>query len=535
MSINLLIVDDEQETRNGLLWYISQMNDIKFSAIHTASDGPAALRITRDFMPDILLCDIRMPNMDGFELANKLLKKNSEMRVIFISGYAVKEYLKSAINLQADGFIEKPIILDELSRILKRSVDILHRNMQEKGEYNQLSKIAAMYARHQILQALLLYPSKIDLTRKKFAKFFDSIPEYGSFSAVVFRIKWKHTSDFNIREFDLQQILQLVESDLSAVSDNKTCNTYFCGRLTSDLIGAVVRVHCGRLQDFCSGLKKICSLVQRRFKSVDSIYVAIGDTMNSLKRVSESCTMAVQAVDWLIFKESGRQIVCCGDICYVSPEDKSKQLSEKLEQLNFYAAKQLIVKQTQEIGAYELSDAKLVRNYYQKLLNVCLDFENELHGHLANEIYRKGIISIFQQLQTLSEVSRFVLSRIENMYPVKNLPANLSPKIKAAIEYIWNNISDPSLSVRSISESLGFTENYLCSLFKREVGMTLNKVILNQRIELAKRLLVGNFKLYEVAERVGFSDPNYFSTVFKKQVGMSPTDFRRYIQNNSEN
>jgi len=203
--------------------------------------------------------------------------------------------------------------------------------------------------------------------------------------------------------------------------------------------------------------------------------------------------------------------------------------------LNFYAAKQLIVKQTQEIGAYELSDAKLVRNYYQKLLNVCLDFENELHGHLANEIYRKGIISIFQQLQTLSEVSRFVLSRIENMYPVKNLPANLSPKIKAAIEYIWNNISDPSLSVRSISESLGFTENYLCSLFKREVGMTLNKVILNQRIELAKRLLVGKFKLYEVAERVGFSDPNYFSTVFKKQVGMSPTDFRRYIQNNSEN
>lgn len=532
MDISLLIVDDEQETRDGLLWYISQM-DIDFSKIQTASDGIAALKHTREFMPNILLCDIRMPNMDGLELATTLLSKNPEMRVIFISGYADKEYLKYAITLQADGYIEKPIILDELSSILKRSVNILVNSLQKKAEYERISEVAVVYAKQQIFQALLQSPYKLASVRNKFALHFDNIPEVGAFATIVFHIKWVETVHSNKRELDLQQMQRIIEHKLSVATSDGLCNAYFSGKLSSTRIGAVVQIHYNRLLDFCSKLENIGLQLQHQFKSVDSICLAIGDKVNRLNEVSESYTKACSAVEWLLFSESSKQIICCNEACPINPKDLSKQLSEKLKQLNFYAAKQLIIKQTQEISAYELSEVKKVRGYYSKLLYICMDFENLFQGHTYNEMYRRGMISVFLQLHTLNEVSRFVLSRIEKMYPNMTLPTDISPKIRAAIEYIWDNIGDPSLSVGTISESLGFTENYLCTLFKSEVGNTLNKTILSQRIELAKRLLISNFKLYEVSSMVGFSDPNYFSTVFKKQVGSTPTDFRRSIQNNS--
>ena len=100
MSIHLLIVDDENLTRDGLRTMIP-WKKYGVDMISTASNGAAALTIAKKNPPDILLADVRMPKMDGITLAKEIHKLLPHCKIVFISAYSDKEYLKSAIQIQA--------------------------------------------------------------------------------------------------------------------------------------------------------------------------------------------------------------------------------------------------------------------------------------------------------------------------------------------------------------------------------------------------------------------------------------------------
>ena len=93
MEIRLLLVDDEDLTREGLLHYV-EWGNLGITHIKAASNGIQALKIASEFEPDILLTDIRMPHMSGIELAHEVRKHSPSCHILFISGYAKKEYLK---------------------------------------------------------------------------------------------------------------------------------------------------------------------------------------------------------------------------------------------------------------------------------------------------------------------------------------------------------------------------------------------------------------------------------------------------------
>ena len=103
--MKLLLVDDEELTRNGLLNHID-WNSLGISEIRAASNGQQALELFSSFSPDILLTDIKMPHVSGIELARQIRRDGYLCKIIFISGYAEKEYLKSAIDLKVEAYID---------------------------------------------------------------------------------------------------------------------------------------------------------------------------------------------------------------------------------------------------------------------------------------------------------------------------------------------------------------------------------------------------------------------------------------------
>ena len=119
--INLLIVDDEIFTREGLLEMLP-LDQLGITETRQAFDGIDALNVAKDFEPNILLTDVRMPRMNGIELAFEIRKLYPECSIIFMSGYSDKEYLKSAIALKAITYVEKPIELDELEDAIKSAI-----------------------------------------------------------------------------------------------------------------------------------------------------------------------------------------------------------------------------------------------------------------------------------------------------------------------------------------------------------------------------------------------------------------------------
>lgn len=120
--MKILIADDDAYTREGLVESID-WETLGIDEIMQAVNGQDALTTARWFHPDIILTDIRMPQMDGLAFARELLAGSRESRVIFISGYMEIDYLKDAIQLSAVDFIEKPIDRAALRRALERAVE----------------------------------------------------------------------------------------------------------------------------------------------------------------------------------------------------------------------------------------------------------------------------------------------------------------------------------------------------------------------------------------------------------------------------
>ena len=120
--LNILIVDDEKKTRDGLVKHIP-WNKLGNFTLYEAENGLQAIEKAKEIHPDIVISDIRMPKMDGIEFAKQLRELYPQCKIIFFSGYSDKEYLKSAISLKAISYIEKPMDIDEISAVIKETVN----------------------------------------------------------------------------------------------------------------------------------------------------------------------------------------------------------------------------------------------------------------------------------------------------------------------------------------------------------------------------------------------------------------------------
>lgn len=120
--MRLLIVEDEERTREMLCKHIA-WGELGINELETARNGMIALERFQSFRPDIVLCDIRMPKMDGIEFAQQLRKIDVSCKLLFLSGFSDKEYLMSAIRLNALDFIEKPINLDKVREAVREAVE----------------------------------------------------------------------------------------------------------------------------------------------------------------------------------------------------------------------------------------------------------------------------------------------------------------------------------------------------------------------------------------------------------------------------
>ena len=116
--MKLMVVDDETATRNGILKYV-HWTELGIEQIKAAGSALEALRISSVWEPDIVISDIRMPDMDGVTLCRKLKEMLPACCLIFISGYADKENLIAAISLSAVSFVEKPFSIEELEAAIQ--------------------------------------------------------------------------------------------------------------------------------------------------------------------------------------------------------------------------------------------------------------------------------------------------------------------------------------------------------------------------------------------------------------------------------
>lgn len=191
--------------------------------VYTACDGEDALKLMRSSHIDILLCDVKMPHMNGIDLAYHVRAANPECKIVFLSGYSDKEYLKSAISLKAESYIEKPINLAEITKVMSDVVSQLkHENTEkqkdvllmvlEKEQYHDIENIKQHLNDTKISNAIrfiLRNYSNSELSVKMVADYVDLSQNYLS---TLFKKNTQSTINDFIIQVRIEKAKQLLKT-----------------------------------------------------------------------------------------------------------------------------------------------------------------------------------------------------------------------------------------------------------------------------------------------------------------------------------
>lgn len=155
-----------------------------------------------------------------------------------------------------------------------------------------------------------------------------------------------------------------------------------------------------------------------------------------------------------------------------------------------------------------------------EMSGIILDQEDD--AFFTNLFYSTSVIKIKKILQD---------SIIQLIFKLKEKRSNLVSKmVEDSKTYIEMHLAEENLNLTTVSEAVGLSSVYFCSLFKKETGFTFVSFLNQARVEKAKKLLSStNMKVYEVSEAVGYTNPKYFFLIFKKITGQKPKEFSKGI------
>ncbi len=515
--IKLLVVDDESTTRKGIIKYVN-WSELGVHLVEEAKDGIEGLEIAMEFHPNIVISDIKMPGMNGIEFATKLRALFPETRLIFLSGYSDKEYLKAAIHLNAVSYVEKPLDLGELKDVIKRAVTLYIEDENRKSALSEglplirQNIVFKLIARKTIPEELIKdlqmvnVPFRID----------------GSFTVIIIKANFSPDTDPN-------QILNILEDCLHDT-------IHICAEKNGSYIIIVSGINSiGRNKRVSDIFDKIGTHIREYSSTHIDLFCAVGLPVTGMVQIHQSYETAVLALQKIFFQGYGKTVFYENEaLSFISfDQDITANFSELIQSERKDEAIEFIEKLCREICLNQGTLVDKVKSIFFKL-SLALFQEAEKRGLQLNNFggsEEKNIWEVISNFETLEDIKKYLISNIILFFEEIKDMESFSRSVLNAMDYIRKNYFAPDLSVKILAEHIYLTPTYLSSLFKKETGMTISEYVTKVRIEKSKELLLDpQIKLFEVARKVGYSDANYYSKAFSKQMGMTPSTFReKYI------
>lgn len=495
--MRLLLVEDEPYTREGILSAVD-WNLLGISKILTAEDGQKGLDLARKYAPDIVLADMRMPKMDGADMAKRIKKILPGCAFIFMSGYSDIAYYKSALQVSALDYVSKPLVIDELVRVLEKGVKQVREN-QTKEENLSILKSNELAA-----YAISDHADSNELMRLWKGCKMPCGEKYVLYSLVLSE---KYSEQVFKAINGLAKTLDL------RVSVGRTLAGYV-------IHTAIPRNSMALLHKFSQRLLGVSGL--------DTAYLAIGKPVEDATQLRESYENAIELLR-LSFYYPERRLFVHGEpvASLVNGYDQVNEFSRLLLH-NPPKALLWIENYFEKIRHHAGTPIELVKYWGFKM---CTELYFQMDRIRKDEILslpadEKALWKEISSLGTLDELKDFVLRVMDQLEDSRKADPDL-PAILEVQRYIYNNFSAP-LTLDTISEHVKISVTYLCSIFKEATGQTINQYILDVRMHRAKMMLEStHMHINEIAHATGYSSSSYFIKAFRKAAGITPQEYRK--------
>lgn len=508
--MKVLVVDDEPNVREGLKKIIN-WESLGFSICGVATNGRDGLNKIMELKPELTLLDIKMPIMNGLEVASKARKQGYLGKIIILSGYSDFEYARDAMKLGVDSYLLKPIDEDELIEIVKIEKEKIEKELKTSILVMKNDQTASDTAIINLISGNICCINEIYLSTNL-----------------------KQNS--NIHSFQVAMIeCEIMVQDIESI---------IFGNLSKDFIENHIKIITIENKNVVlfSGMEpsEILKKLKKLIASLDSksVLIGVGRRVEKPYDICHSYLDAKNIISHKFFYNQNDKILCSKDDekfdaqCFnfenfefekyadeiyifieVGETEKIKNIFDSLE-VSFSKMK-IQPEKVKSIfsSLYIQIQKKIKANYPEILLPLVSSTE------IINKIY--GMDYLFDVISFVKFASIKMSENVGNVYLYDVVPKILS--------YIDKN-SNNNLKLEFISKLFGYNSAYLGRLFKDNVGDSFNLYLDKKRINNAKALLSeSNLKVYQVSEKVGYKDLDYFYKKFKKYVGQSPNEYRRKI------
>lgn len=527
---NILLVEDEVLERQAVRYILENRCSAPIKIVGEADNGFEAVRLAEELKPDILLLDIRMPGQSGLEVMRQMKQAYSFMSYIIFTAYDEFDYALEAINNGAFRYILKPAKPEEIVSAVEnlvRKLNYKKKKIKAEEKLRQQLQSVIPYIESSLVTDLLsgnMLPEKDIDNRLQFL----GIDEKPNCCLVADICNFSQT----IEGFNEIQTQDLKNNVFKIIKE--TVNTYHPS--------IVVPYGSDRIVCFIAtkqNNRKLLDLAEEIRNNVNkktpvTVSIGIGETFDKVNNLRLSYLQALEAEKTATNMLGNNTILHFSHIKHLRqpdpfyPYELEKQI---LELVRLGDAKET-ARALQEL-IEELSSKKITIKEIKTQLEQLLTLITRILIHAGANSKDVGDIyelAINQMLQV--NISGDFKSWTENIAQLfinclyKDKQVQSSEVVDKVCEFIRNNYYK-NITLDQLARFSFLHPNYLCQLFKKYKACTIIEYITNIRLQKAQEFLsTTNKTIGEIAQAVGYKDANYFSRIFSKHLGMSPTQFR---------
>ncbi|HAP44697.1 MAG: hypothetical protein A2087_13465 [Spirochaetes bacterium GWD1_61_31] len=529
----IILVDDEDEVRGRISSKISEGSG--FEVVATAGNGYDALELIERHAPHVVLTDIKMPYIDGIELAAIIRREYPTVRIGFITGYDEFDYAREAIELNVRSYLTKPLTQEDISRFLGKLKQELDCEMAEnlsREEIRLRYEASLPLAIENWFVSCLAAGSAGGPSSGAGQADIEQLRQHGvslddaayRLAAVQVERQPEHWGAIEYQKLKLAvraRLDQLLKQEQhehyhfpfndSLVFIIKQQGSAFSQQLDV-LLNRMVKTN----EIFLSvGIDIGVSALHRDFRQLGMAWEEADRALSSsrfgtVSRIAYFEEAAIPAAPALRFAEGDAKGL---EHCLRYADDQA--LAAFLDDMKRSAAASGGDKAS--LSAYMLNVAAILVNYAA----TC--------GVELNDLLGEDILAIVQKLRGLDQLFGWVhnlATRIREC-GVSSRASNAQRLLDLAMAGIRRNFADPELTMEGLCESLAISPSYLGQLFKKFADTSFVKFLTTVRMEKARELLATTGdRIVELAAACGYRDVYYFSHSFKKHYGVSPKKYR---------
>lgn len=525
----IFLVEDEIIIREAIRDNIDWENH-GFVFAGEASDGELALPLIEDIQPDILITDIKMPFVNGLELSKIVKRSMPWIKIIILSGHDEFEFTKEAISINVDEYLLKPISSSDLLTALKKVVAKIEYEKSQKENFeliNNRLKDSMQMMKEKFLSDLAtgIVPYTEALEK---ADYFGLNIVARYYAAILVTLEYKQ--------------------------DQEEGNNYLEYIKGEALIDDVIENN-DDVFKYKINLKKIVLIVKNDDpEELESYCYSLAQSVKSQVETNTSCSLAASI-------GSIRERIQ-GIASSLKDAEIAMNFSYVFGKNNIIGIPDTKLPIVNNKGLFPLDEGKMIEylrfhdeEYILSKLSPFIEDirEQESNSFFYTQIFFSITIAVVKFIEELGETVEDILPELNDIdgiidciYTIDGFICYINKLISRAIELreskkknkygeiIWKakmfidqNYADSSLSLNMVADHVNVSPSHFSTIFSQELSTTFIEYLTSVRISKAKeKLSTTNLKSSEIAYKVGYNDPHYFSHVFKKETGLRPTDYR---------